>query len=325
MVPPLIALEEHFLSEPGLQAHEPKYSQQRKFNPGIFDRLRDIGPLRLQHMDAGGVAMQVISHAPGSMTPTQCTIANNELAAAVAKHPQRFAAFASLPVSNPAQCATELTRCIRELGFVGALIDNHADGTTYETEAYRPLWETAQSLNVPIYLHPTWPTAAMQDLLYRGAIPAAAALSLGTSGFGWHADVATHVLKLFAAGVFDRFPRLKLILGHMGEMLPFMLGRITMLSPRWGARTRPFEEVYRANIWITTSGYWGIAPLACILRNTEMSHVLYSVDYPFGSNEDGLAFMRELEGSGLVTAGEMGMIANGNAEKLLGVKLTGVR
>ena len=321
MVPPLIALEEHFLSESGLKAHEPKYSQQRKFNPGILDRLRDLGSIRLRHMDAGVILVQVVSHAPGMMTPAQCTIAKNELAEAVSKQPQRFAGCATLPVSNPARCATELTRCVRELGFVGALIDNHADGTHYETEAYYPLWEAAQSFNVPIYLHPTWPTDSMQDLLYRGNIPESASISLGTSGFRWHSDVAVHVLKVFAAGIFDRFPKIRIILGHMGEMLPFMLGRIVMLSPRWGRRERSFDQVYRTNIWITTSGYWSVDPVACILRNTEIEHILYSVDYPFGTNEDGLRFMQDLENSGLVTAEELEMIAHRNAEKLLGVRL----
>lgn len=106
----------------------------------------------------------------------------------------------------------------------------------------------------------------------------------------------------------------------MGEMLPFMLDRIVQLSPRWGKHVRSFKDVYDTNIYITTSGNWSVDPLACILRNTKLDHILYSVDYPFARNEDGLAFMHALQSSGLVTEDQLEAIAYKNAEKLLRVK-----
>jgi predicted TIM-barrel fold metal-dependent hydrolase len=331
MVPPLITLEEHFFSAAMLTGStKNSYSEQMKHLPGLSEKLADLGDLRLQSMEAGKVSLQIISHAPGPISADQCRAANDQLAEAIKSNPDRFAGFAVLPVSDPAACPGELSRCIRELGFVGALIDNHAvkDSSSassspvyYDSAEYVPLWQTAQDLDVPIYLHPTFPTDSMLDLLYTGSdIPLAASKSISSSGFGWHSDVATHVLRLFASGLFDRLPRLKIIIGHMGEMLPFMLERIFQLSPRWGPRQRTFKQVWDENVWITTSGDWSVNPMACILRNTSVEHVLYSVDYPFARNEDGLKFMHELEASGLVTPDQLEMIAYRNAEKLLGVK-----
>ena len=325
MVPPLITLEEHFLSPAVLQSSASSYSEQLKHLPGVSDQLADLDKIRLQSMDASKVSFQIISHAPGPMSLEQCRAANDQLAHAVQNNPDRFAGFAVLPVANPAECPAELTRCVKELGFVGALIDNHAikdsSPVYYDSPAYLPFWQTAQDLDIPIYLHPTWPTDSMLSLLYTGeTIPPPASKSISSSGFGWHSDVATHVLRLFASGLFDRLPNLKIIIGHMGEMLPFMLERIFQLSPRWGTRTRDFKQVWDENVWITTSGDWSVNPMACILRNTKVDHVLYSVDYPFAKNEDGLKFMEELEDSGLVNAEQLEMIAFRNAEKLLGVK-----
>ncbi|KAI4593800.1 hypothetical protein KJ359_008841 [Pestalotiopsis sp. 9143b] len=321
MTPPLITLEEHFLAE-GADDVKAFYSEQLGNIPELEAKLSDLGPIRLRSMDENNVSIQVISHGPGAMGPFQCRAANDQLAAAVKSQPDRFAGFAVLPVADPDASAKELKRCIRELGFVGALIDNRSGNTYYDGAEYEPLWAAAQELDVPIYLHPTWPTGEQLDLLYTGNFARSATLSLSASGWGWHSDVALHVLRLFAAGVFDRFPRLKIIAGHMGEMLPFMLDRIAQLSPRWGTRQRLFREVYDANIWITTSGVWSVDPMATILRNTRIDKILYSVDYPFAKNESGLEFMKDLEASGLVSPEQLEQIAHKNAEQLLGLKVT---
>jgi predicted TIM-barrel fold metal-dependent hydrolase len=330
MVPPLITLEEHFLSQAFVDgASTNSFAEQLRHVPGLSEKLVDTSTLRLQSMDTTNISLQIISHAPtGSITPSQCQSANDQLAQAVRDNPSRFAGFAVLPVLDPQACATELARCVKEHGFVGALIDNHAlsqDSSPiyYDGQEYLPFWRAAQDLDVPIYLHPTWASDAQLSLLYRGPqIPEPATRSISSSAFGWHSDVATHVLRLVAAGLFDKLPGLKLIIGHMGEMLPFMLERIYALSPRWGPLQRDFRTIWRENIWITTSGNWSIAPLACILRNTDVSHILYSVDYPFAKNEDGVKMMQDLEASGLVTAEQLKLIAHGNAEALLRVKHT---
>ncbi|KAK1991485.1 amidohydrolase [Colletotrichum falcatum] len=165
---------------------------------------------------------------------------------------------------------------------------------------------------------------ALQVVSHGGGYGPGAALSLGSSGFGWHQETGLAVLRLFAAGLFDAVPRLKIILGHFGEMLPFVMERVEKLSARWGARDRSWRRVWEDNVWVTTSGVWGLAPLACVLRNTPVDHVLYSVDYPFERNENGLAWVRELRDSGMVTPEELDKIAYRNAEKLLRVKAPAV-
>ena len=319
MVPPLITLEEHFFSTSTFDGLQGRYAEQIKHLPDLADKLRDLGDLRLRDMDAGKVSFQVISHGPGNPSTSQCQAANDQLAAAVAKNKSRFAGFAVLPMHEPQMAAEELARCVKEHGFVGALVDNHVGGKYYDGEEYYALFETAQQLDVPIYLHPTWPSEDM-TARYSGNFTPGASASLGASGFGWHSETALHVLRLYAAGLFDRFPKLKIIIGHMGEMLPFMLDRIYKLSVRWGDQRRKFKQVWDENIWITTSGVWSLDPLACILRNTKMDHILYSVDYPFEKNENGLRWIEELEQSGLVDQEALDGIAYKNAETLLRIK-----
>jgi predicted TIM-barrel fold metal-dependent hydrolase len=254
-----------------------------------------------------------------------CQKGNDELAAGIAQSNQshRFAALAVLPVSDPAESARELDRSVSILKFVGALIDNHANGTHFDSAAYDILWAKASDLDVPIYLHPTWPSAVMSEQ-FKGEYAEPVAVSLGAAGWGWHSDVGLHVLKLFAAGVFDRFPKLKIVVGHMGEMLPFMLERCIDMSTRWagwGTRERPLRQVWDENIWITTSGSWSLAPLKCILENTRVERIMYSVDYPFESNERGLGWFQQLEESGMLNSEQLEMIAYRNAEELLKVKV----
>ncbi|KEF52309.1 uncharacterized protein A1O9_11549 [Exophiala aquamarina CBS 119918] len=327
MIPPLVSLEEHFFSAAMLASPTAaQYGEQFKHIPGLREKLSDVGALRLSSMDANNISLQIVSHAPGSLSAGECRAANEQLSHAIAQHPDRFAGFAVLPVSSPASCAAELRRCVEELGFVGALIDNHSStGAYYDGAEYLPLFETAQALDVPIYLHPTWPTEPMLISLYTGNFPLSATQSISASAFGWHSDVATHILRLFAAGLFDTLPKLKLIVGHMGEMLPFMLARINQLSVRWAPGQRSFQQVYDENLWITTSGNWSVDPMACILRNTKIEHVLFSVDYPFARNEDGVRLMQELEESELVDEKGLELIAHGNAEALLRVKMRGGR
>ncbi|KAK1590682.1 uncharacterized protein LY79DRAFT_553730 [Colletotrichum navitas] len=321
-IPPLITLEEHFVAPDLFAELSDLYGEQLKNVPAVGDRLRDVGPLRLADMDANRVSLQVVSHAPGlgPRPPALSRLANDALAASVREAPAgRLAGFAVLPMAHPEEAAAELRRCVRELGFVGALVDAHADGAHYDDARFWPVFAAAADLDVPVYLHPTFPSAGQRPA-YEGGYGPGAALSLGTSGFGWHQETGLAVLRLFAAGLFDAVPGVKIIVGHFGEMLPFVMERVEKLSPRWGARGRGWRRVWEENIWVTTSGVWGLAPLACVLKNTPVDHVLYSVDYPFEKNENGLAWVRELRDSGMVTPEELDKIAYRNAEKLLRIK-----
>ncbi|KAK5070032.1 hypothetical protein LTR64_001866 [Lithohypha guttulata] len=342
--PPLITLEEHFFSVAASEAPSAqRYNEQLKNIPGLLDKLKDLGSLRLESMNKNDITMQIISHGPTQpiLSPSDCRAANLQLHEAIctsAETRERFAGFAVLPMNEPDEAAKELAYCVEELGFVGALIDNHANGTTYEGPSYRSFWYTVQSLGVPIYIHPTWSTEQQRKGVFpdlkpdgngtNGGIDEATVLSgsavesLMASSWGWHSDVAMHIFKLFASGTFDKFPRLKLIVGHFGEMIPFMLDRTIQLSPRWNdpPLRRNFKTVYDENLWITTSGIWSLDPLRCILANTKKDHILFSVDYPFAQNESGKKWMNDLLSSGLCDQETIDMVGYKNSEKLLGVR-----
>jgi len=276
--------------------------------------------------------MQVVSHASDPAVldqPSLIAQSNDQLATAISNATDRLAGFAVLPMAFPELAAAELERCVKTHGFLGALIDTHlANGTYYDGDAYRLFWAKAVELDVPIYLHPVWPNAALFSTpgsgIYAPAVPpdfpAATAVNLATVAWGWHQDAGLHFLRLYSAGVFAEFPQLKIILGHMGEMLPFMLERADAFLSRNTSRPS-LVETYAQNVWVTTAGFFSLNPLGTILRNTAIDRILYSVDYPFGNSEQGRAFMMNLKTSGLVNSTEWDMIAFKNAQKLL--KLSG--
>ena len=328
---PIVTLEEHFAS-PSVSAQYEiagEKSSYAMFPTAVQEKLLDLGDVRLAAMDRGAVAMQVMSHAPNrlALTPKTCIKANDELHAATQKRPDRFAAFATLPMAHPQEAATELKRCIRDLGFVGSLVDNNTNGRFYDDPFFWPIFQAHVELDVPCYIHPSYHYDAM-DVLYCGNYPKEIAESLALHGFGWHSECALHILRLFAAKVFDpdRFPKLKIIIGHMGEMLPFQLDRICRISEtQWPAfgyiPKRKLMEVWNENIWITTSGLFTLGPMACLIRMCKPDRILYSVDWPFADNEMGLEFLRELEKDGMASEELLEMIAYKNAENLLKIKV----
>jgi len=220
----------------------------------------------------------------------------------------------------PLAAAAELARCVQDLGFVGALLDNHLDGEFYDAAKFWPVFEKAQELDVPLYIHPTFASEKMLEH-YKGNYDDAVAQQLSAFGWGWHSDTGLHILRLFASGLFDRFPKLKIVIGHMGELLPFQLDRCINITNRWTNRERGLKQVWDENIWVTTSGMFSLPPLACLLQTTSVDRVLYSVDYPFSATEKGREFFGEVVKSGLLKGGELEMFASGNAEKLLKLKL----
>lgn len=311
---PLIALEEHYVSKAVLDAQ--KVDRYASFPPHIPAKLKDVHDGRIQDLDNGAVSLQVISHGPGIRPPSLCTAANDELASAVSKNGTRLAGFAMLPMHEPSVAAKELERCIKDLKFVGALVDNHVNGEFYDDARFWPVFQKADELNVPVYIHPSFPADKQH---YEGKYSEKVALALSAFGWGWHSETALSILKLFASGFFDHFPRIKILIGHMGEMIPFQFERIITTAENWGLE-RGFRQVWKENIWITTSGMFALPPLVCLLQTTDISHVLYSVDYPFSSNEKGLAFMRDVQSSGMMSEEDFEKFAYRNAENLLGVK-----
>jgi Predicted metal-dependent hydrolase of the TIM-barrel fold len=313
---PLITLEEHFISSK-LRAVE-SVDHFARFPQHIVSKLESLGDERIRDLDKGNVSLQVLSHGPGDRSPDLCALANDDLASAISKHPTRLAGFAMLPMNKPDAAAKELERCVRQLGFLGALVDNHTNGQFYDAERFWPIFEKAQELDVPMYIHPTFAADNMMEH-YKGNYDDSVALALSAYGWAWHSETALHILKLYASGLFDRFPKLKIVIGHMGELLPFQLERVIAVSQRWG-KTRGFREVWNTNIWITTSGMFALPPLACLLQTTSIEHVLYSVDYPFSTNEKGFEFFEQIRKSGLIAGEDLEKFAYRNAEQLLRVK-----
>ncbi|GAB7346804.1 hypothetical protein MBLNU459_g1902t1 [Dothideomycetes sp. NU459] len=326
MTPPLATLEEHYLSKHIRSSlkEEGKVDHYDNFPAPVVDKLTSLGSTRLQDMDAGKVSLQVISHGPLDASPAACRDANDDLAAACRANPTRLAAFAMLPMSSPGAAADELERCVSTHGFVGALINNHVQGAFYDDTAFWPVFARAEQLGVPVYIHPTFAADEWMPH-YGGNFPDAAARMMSIAGWGWHSETGLHVLRLWASGLFDKHPKLKIIIGHMGELLPFQLDRIVSSSDKaWGVHNkRGLRTVWNENFWITTSGMFSLAPLSCLLKTTTIDRILYSVDYPFSTNETGLKFVEEMERSGMVSKEELDAICYGNAEKLLGVKVRG--
>ena len=270
MVPPLIALEEHYDSGV-LSAQDELHTN---LPAHLHDHLHDLGHDRIEALDEGNVRIQVISHI-GCPTPIDgCVAANNKLGTAC-KSSKRFAAFACLPMHNPTAAVRELERTVKDLGFVGALINNNADdGSFYDDEKYWPIFAKAVDLDVPIYIHPSYPVESSR---YDGNFSPAAKIMMSASGWGWHSECGLHFLRLFASGLFDRYPTFKLIIGHMGEMVPYMLDRIAKTSRHWGKFQRDLKTVWRENVWVTTSGLFTLPPFECLIKTTPVEHVMYGI------------------------------------------------
>jgi uncharacterized protein len=313
-----IALEEHYST--ASLASAPGTGRADVFGPQIDDRLRDLASGRLADMDANGIDLQVISHvAPaaqaleGAEALARAREANDLLAAAVRAHPDRLAGFATLPTGDPWAAADELERATGELGFVGGLVNSTlgSNGAFLDDGRFEPLLDRFERLDVPLYLHPAPPSAALSEVLYSGLPPSVAA-RLATGAWGWHAEAGLHVLRMIAAGVFDRHPGLRLIIGHCGEMLPFMLARIDAMLRVDTMAMKP-SEYFARNIWVTTSGLFSIPPVMCTVQVLGVDRVLFSVDYPFGSNAAGRALLDTLP----LSPGDVAKIAGGNAERVL--------
>lgn len=314
MTPPLVTLEEHYVSD-HIRTDKDHYAS---FPPPLIQKLESLGEQRLKDMDAGNVKLQIISHGPLNASPSSCREANDELATACQRNPGRFQGFAMLPMASPDAAADELARCVKEHGFVGALINDHLNGTFYDDSKFWPVFARAEELDVPIYIHPTFAADEWMPR-YKGNYPDKAAFSMSIAGWGWHSETGLHVLKLWASGLFDKHPKLKIIIGHMGEMLPFQLDRIFPMSAMWADNKRDLKTVWNENFWITTSGMFSLAPLSCLLQMCKIDRILYSVDYPFSTNEKGLKFIEEVEKSGMVSEDDLALICSGNAKKLLKV------
>jgi hypothetical protein len=316
-----IALEEH-IGTPKIAAAARATGKvlSRKTPDRVSEKLRDVDAGRLADMDAAGIDLQVLSATGVGLDKldreTGTALArehNDALAGIVRTRPDRFAAFALLAMQDPERAAAELERCVVKLGFKGALISGTIDDRFLDDPVFEPVLAQAERLDVPLYLHPAPPPAAVYKAYFSG-LPDDIAGSLATSAWGWHVETGLHSLRLVVAGVFDRFPKLQVIIGHMGENLPFSLVRADeRLAPFTTHLQRRITDYFLENFHITTSAYFTLPPLLCALMVFGVDRILFSVDYPFAAN----APARKLLETAPLSPADLEKIAHLNAERLL--------
>lgn len=315
-----IAIEEHFLTTSFLKAIGDRDVAVRPEFQQTQAKLIDLGKGRIADMDEAGISMQVLSLATSGLDGLAAVDAvpivrdvNDELAQAISANPDRLAGFAAVALLNPDAAAQELARCVQKLGFKGAMVDGTVGGEFLDQAKFLPFFEAAQALGVPIYLHPAPPPHSVRDAYFSG-LPGQTGFLLSIAGWGWHAETGLHILRLIVSGLFERFPELQIIIGHMGEGVPYALARSSaVLSTAMPNRTQSVSETFLQNVHITTSGYFTRPPFQCALDVVGIQRLLFSVDYPFSSNTKGRGFLDTLD----LDNGDLERLCYRNAQSLL--------
>ena len=320
----LIALEEHFAT-PELQRRQAGTDKRLFSGGGRRPELLDLGAGRIADMDEAGIGIQVLSavtpgaqNLPGAEGVAFARKLNDWVAdEVVAAYPDRFRAFATLPLSEPEAAADELERSVREHGFVGCMSYGPIDGRFLDHADFAPVLARAEALGVPVYIHPNWPSPQAMEVYYDGLGDALASKILGGPGYGWHQEIALHCLRLIVSGTFDRFPGLQIVVGHMGEGLPFWYWRVGEDLDRIAKKRlqRPVQRYFHDNLWITTSAFFRDELLALALATLGEDRVMFSVDYPMASARAGADWFRALD----LPRATKEKIAHGNARRLLGI------
>jgi predicted TIM-barrel fold metal-dependent hydrolase len=317
-----ITLEEHFatpgfLDGPGRDLKE-QASQAGSRAERLVRDLCDLGEGRIAQMDAAGIDIQVLSlTAPGveQMEAAEAVAlareTNDALAEAIAQRPTRLSGLAALAIAAPDQAAKELERRFSDRGFVGAVINGHQRGRYLDDKFFWPVLEAAEGLGAPIYLHPTKPPRPVIEASFGGFAPVVTEMLAGP-GFGWHIETAVHVLRMVLGGVFDRFPKLQVVIGHMGEGLPFFMQRVDVMPPELTRLKRPVSAYLRDNLHYTFGGFNFPPTFLDLLLEIGVSRIMFSADYPYGSMDKARAFLDQIP----VSAADRALIAHGNAERL---------
>jgi 2,3-dihydroxybenzoate decarboxylase len=311
--PMVIAIEEHF-TDPQITGLAPDHRPS-----AIVKKLEDLGELRIKEMDAAGVDMQVISHGAPALQRLAADVAvplapkvNDKLAAAVKAHPTRFAGFAALPTADPKAAADELERCVNKLGFKGAMVHGLShDGRFLDHEEFWPIYERAQALDVPVYMHPAPPSKAVIEAYYKDY--AADYPQILSAGWGYTVETATQGLRMVLSGVFEKYPRLKIILGHFGEGLPFLLWRVDSALSRPGNKGGSFRKQFSDHFWITTSGNFSDPALLCTVMELGIDRILFAIDWPFVANPPGVDWAKRVP----LCEEDRVKLLGGNAKRLL--------
>jgi predicted TIM-barrel fold metal-dependent hydrolase len=330
----IVTLEEHFslLNVGGMAAPPSPAVANAENMPAVIrnvgDKITDIGDGRIAEMDRRGITVQVLSKAGIHMGPSAdmfeggeaVTFAkkfNDQAAQKIAERPDRFAGFAHLPASIPEAAADELDRTVAEYGFKGALISGMVRGCFLDDPKFAPLLARAEKLDVPLYIHPGPPPAEVRKAYYEGPFPQKIGMGLSTFAWGWHYETALHVVRLAVSGTLDKFPRLNLIIGHMGEALPVVLARCEHeFASDLSYLSRPLSKMITDQVYVTSAGFFSNPPFLAALQTFGIDRLMFSVDYPYASNADGRAFLDNVP----LSPDDLEKFAHGNADRLLKLK-----
>ena len=316
---PEVAQSQHALSK-SLWNNLDMQRIERRTSPqsALYQKLIDLEGERLKSMDEDGVAMQLLSlTTPGvqifdaDTATTLAALVNDRLANIVSRHPTRFSGLAALAPQDPARAVKEMERSIRELKLHGFIINSHTNNEYLDLPKYWPILEAAEALDSAIYLHPRGPADTMAAPLADYGMDGAA--------WGYQIDAGTHAVRMILSGLFDRFPKLKIVLGHMGETIPFNLWRLDYFSPEGTARragsapsTLMPSEIFKRNFWITTSGMESGQALKYSVDVLGAERVMWAVDYPFQPSGPAVKFMDDVD----ISDEEKELVFHGNAERI---------
>jgi len=312
---PVIAIEEHYWDRELIK----QYGGVEASRGGeTEERLFDFGARRVKEMDEAGIDVQVISHGAPSTQKLSPDIAvtltgqvNDRLAKFCAANPQRFAAFAALPTADPPAAADELERAVATLGFKGAMLHGMTNGEFLDGRKFWPIYARAEKLDVPVYFHPSLPHPKVTEIYYQDY--AKDFPLVVRPAWGFTVETATQAIRLVLSGVFEAHPKLKIILGHFGETLPFLVWRIDSALKRPGQKPMSFRDIFCRNFYVTTSGFFSNPALLCCVMEMGIDHILFAVDWPFVLNPPAMEWMQGVP----LCDEDKQKILSGNAKRLL--------
>ncbi len=319
----LITVEEHYESE-NISEKINKILLEKKgkvsYAAGdVISGVTELAEKHIPYMDKRKIDTQVISYVgglPATMDKEYavplCKEVNDEMYGEVLKNPGRFYAFAYLPLSSPEDASIELERCVKELGFVGAILSSHYKDLPYDDAFYLPVFEKAQELDVPVYLHPGMVRKDVVNAYYKGDWDLKITQLLSGFGIGWHYDVGMQAVRMMMAGVFDRLPKLKIILGHWGELVSFFMYRLDEMMDAGVMSGKKFSDYFKENIYVNPSGMLYAEQLRYCLDTFGADHILWGEDYPYRQKENIRTFLEEFD----LSEEEREKISHGNAEQL---------
>ena len=317
----VIAIEEHYVDRILIE----KFQIFKETKPLILSKLLLTNEERLKEMDRVGVDMQILSHNhPGVQIISKqseikhATEINNNLKKRIDKNPNRFGGFATLPMQFPEEAALELERCVKQLGFHGAMLHGTLNGKFFDAPKYRSVFQAASEVQKPIYIHPGNPIPSVSAAYYNEFAIDFPLITTAAWGFG--VEAATSAIRLILSGIFLELPNLKIILGHLGEGLPFLLERCHAGFSTRRADNSPFidfRKTFRENFYITTSGNFSDSALVCSLMELGAEKIMFAVDWPYNKNEDAINWIDNFS----LSKSDRQKIMSNNAIDLLGISI----